>query len=626
VYSGGAARFTGITAYEGVAYRDLWPGIDATYARASSGVESTFVVAPGADPRAIALRYEGHHSILIDAHGRLVVEAPFGQLTESPPIAYQEIDGARRFVAVAFAIEGDVARFALGGYDASRPLIIDPVLSYSSYLGGSGTDQANAIAVDAAGAIYVAGFTTSTNFPTATPHQAANAGSRDMFISKLNAAGSALVYSTYIGGADVDEASAIALDASNNAYIAGSTFSTNFPTLAPLQAANGGGQDAVVLKLNASGGLAYATYLGGTDDDFATGIAVGGTNAYVTGKTLSGAFPTATPYQAALSGVSDAFVSKLVEAGSSLAYSTYLGGALDETGRAIAVDATGAAYVTGTTSSTAFPLLGAYDGSLGGTKDTFVTKLTAAGTGLTYSTYLGGAAVDEGYGIALDGANNAYIAGITASTDFPVVSAFQPANAGGDDGFLAKFTAAGSALSYSTYFGGTMGDAASAVAVDGAGLAHLTGSTFSSNFPLLLAFDASYVGPAADAFIIAFDPALTGAASRIGSSYLGAFGSDRGWGVDATSAGDAYVTGSTQSSSFPVVAPYQAAYAGLADAFVAKITPGTPPSVGGKVADVPYGALGSPDRPGRTLLAGGEWFLAVAAIAAAAGVWTLRRH
>ncbi|MBI5288736.1 MAG: SBBP repeat-containing protein [Chloroflexi bacterium] len=551
-----------------IRYAQPWPGVEAVFDGGSGQIESVYTVAPGGDPGDIRLRYDGEHAPRVALDGQLVIETAAGRIIESAPILYQVVDGQRVAVEGVFAIDNDTVSIRAGDYDRRLPLVIDPTLSYSTYLGGTGSDQANAVAVDGSGNLYLAGFTASTNFPTASPAQAANAGSRDVFVTKLNAAGSALVYSTYIGGGNVDEGNGIAVDGTGNAYVTGSTFSTNFPTLTPLQAANAGGEDAVVFKLTSAGALSYSTYYGGSDDDKAKGIAQNGGSAFIVGKTLSPDLTTATPYQAALSGLSDAFVAKVAAAGSSLTYATYLGGATDEDGRSIAVDSGGSAYVTGSTGSTTFPTASPVQAALAGLQDAFVTKFSTTGTTLTYSTYLGGGATDGGYGIALDAANNAYVTGLTGSTNFPTASPYQAANGGSDDVFVSKLNTAGSALTYSTYIGGTGGDAGFFRPVDTSNRAHITGSTFSTNYPLASAFQSTHTGATADAFVTRL--AATGSSLEY-SSYLGGSGSDRGWGIVTGATNIAYVGGSTQSTDFPPAAPYQSVYGGLGDAFASKV-------------------------------------------------------
>jgi hypothetical protein len=363
---------------------------------------------------------------------------------------------------------------------------------YSTFLGGSGAESGASIALDSAGNAYVTGYTTSSDFPTMNPLLPAYGGGYDAFVAKLNPSGSALVYSTYLGGSAGDVGNAIAADSAGNAYVTGWTYSTNFPTINPLQAGFGGKVDAFATKLNPSGSaLAYSTYLGGGDEDYGHGIAVDSLgNAYITGYTTSTDFPT-TPgaFQTVCNGgidcypLQDAFVAKVNPSGSALVYSTYLGGSGYDYGESIAVDNAGSTYVTGYTNSTNFPTKNPLQATKGGSYDAFVTKLNASGSALTYSTYLGGLKVDYGNGIAVDGAGNAYVTGTTASTNFPTMYPLQPKDHGLGDAFVSKLSPTGSALIYSTYLGGSGADQGFGISVDSAGNVYVTGTTSSPNYP-----------------------------------------------------------------------------------------------------------------------------------------------
>jgi len=561
---------TGVTNYGRVEYQNVYAGINLIYYGNQRQLEYDFVVAPGANPAVISLAFQGTQDMTLDSQGNLVLHTAGGDVVEHAPVLYQDIGGVRQAVAGSYVLQGShQVAFAVGAYDRSQALIIDPVLSYSTYLGGSGTDVGTAIAVDGAGNAYIGGYTFSTNFPTKNPLQAAyGGGSYDAFVAKLNAAGTALVYSTYLGGRSYDQATGIAVDGAGNAYVTGTTSSTNFPTQNPLQAAFGGSHDAFVAKLNATGtALVYSTYLGGGNWDEAHGIAVDGAgNAYVTGFTQSTNFPTKNPFQAAFGGHADAFVAKLNATGTALVYSTYLGGSGYDYGNGIAVDGAGNAFVTGWTSSTDFPTQNPLQGASGGRYDAFVAKLNATGTALVYSTYLGGSGYDYGNGIAVDGAGNAFVTGTTYSTDFPTKNPLQAAYGGGGDAFVAKLNATGTALVYSTYLGGG-GDLGYGIAVDGAGNAYVTGYTGSANFPTKSPLQAAN-GGGQDAFVTKLD--ATGTA-LVFSTYLGGSGSDEAYGIAVDTTGSIYVTGSTASTNFPTSNPLQATYGGAGDAFVAKI-------------------------------------------------------
>ena len=381
--------------------------------------------------------------------------------------------------------------FKVGDYDASLPLVIDPVLVFSTYLGGSGDDTGNSIAVDSSGNVYVTGTTLSSNFPTQNPKQFSYAGNSDAFIAKLNAAGTALVYSTYIGGSLQDTGDCITVDSVGNAYVAGKSVSTDFPTtpgaLAPTY--RGGDFDGFVLKLNAQGNaLIYSTYLGGSANDSAVGLAIDASgNTYVTGGTKSADFPaTPTAYLSSSSGNTDAYLTKLNSTGSALLYSTYFGGSDTDRGSSVAVDSVGNAYITGFTASLDFPLENAFQSNTGGSFDAFVAKINPAASGaasLIYSSYLGGSADDRGFGLALDLSGNAYVTGQTASNNFPVLNPQQATFGGLFDAFYAEISPAGAKLNAS-YLGGSGDDRATAIALNSSGNVYLTGYTTSTNFPI----------------------------------------------------------------------------------------------------------------------------------------------
>jgi len=569
-----------VPTYGKVRYASVYPGIDLLYYGNQRQLEYDLVVAPGADPKTIRLAFEGVGRLEVDAQGALVLNTAAGRIVQHKPVIYQEVAGERKEIAGRYRLkERREVAFEVARYDATQPLVIDPVLAYSTYLGGSGFDFGYGIAVDGSGSAYVTGRTTSTNFPLTTPFQGTNGvGYYDVFVAKLNAAGSGLSYATYLGGSGDDVGYGIAVDGSGSAYVTGYTNSTNFPLATPFQGTHGGGfYDAFVAKLNAAGsGLSYATYLGGGGSDSGSGIAVDETGAaYVTGYTLSTNFPLATPFQG--EHFSDAFVAKLNAAGSGLSYATYLGGSGYDYGYGIAVDGSGSAYVTGrTSSSTDFPLAKPFQRTHGGGfDDAFVAKLNAAGSGLSYATYLGGSRYDSGHGIAVDGSGSAYVTGETWSTDFPLATPFQGTNGGGSDAFVAKLNVAGSGLSYAaTYLGGSDHDYGNGIAVDGSGSAYVTGYTLSTDFPLGDAFQGTHSG-SSDVFVAKLNAAGSGLSY---ATYLGGSGYDKGSGIAVDGSGSAYVTGyNTRSTDFPLATPFQGTYGGGgSDAFVAKIDPSTP--------------------------------------------------
>ena len=567
-----------LPSWNAVAYRGIFPGIDLLYTASHDAFKSEFIVAPGADPAAIRLRYDGA-AVHLDPGGALVLPSTAGEFRENAPVLYQEIGGRRVPVEGSFRILRDgTVGFHVGDYDHKWPLVIDPVLTYSTYVGGTSMDAVTSIAVDGWGNAYLAGWTTSYDLPTVNPVRALESGSVDAFVAKLGPGGNSLVYCTYLGGRGDDRAFGIAVDSWGNAYVTGWTGSSSFPTVAPVQSALAGGKDAFVAKLNSAGNaLVYSTYLGGGGSDSGNGIAVDSSgNAYVTGYTYSMNFPTLSAFQTSNHGPQNAFITKLSPAGVML-YSTYLGGNGNDSAAAIAVDAAGSAYITGGTTSTNFPTAAPIQPVSGGNQDAFVTKLNPAGNGLVYSTYLGGSggmvgSMEAGTGIALDATGAAYVTGVTSSTNFPVTAgALQVTNmGGGGDAFVAKLNPAGSALAYSTYLGGSSVDYASGIAVDFLGNAYITGYTASYDFLSLRALQTGNAGPY-DAFLTKLNPAGSG---LVFSTYLGGTASDAANAVAVDSLGNAYVAGLTQSNDFPLKNPFQPLNGGSYSGFVSKISPG----------------------------------------------------
>jgi uncharacterized repeat protein (TIGR01451 family) len=581
---------TNVPQFAKVRIADIYRGIDEVYYGNQQQLEYDLVIRPGADPRQIRLVFQGAERIEIYPSGDLALYVNGGVLRHLRPAVYQQDSNGLRHPVAARYRQRDANEFGvdLGAYNAARPLIIDPVLVYSTYLGGSSADSAQAIAVDASGNAYVAGDTVSTTFPTMKPLQAANCGSSDAFVAKMKASGSALVYSTYLGGGSDDNAYAIAVDASGNAFVAGYTVSTNFPTMNPLQAAKSGPYDAFVAKLNAAGSaLVYSTYLGGSSFDLAYAIALDTSgNAYVAGYTASKNFPTMNPLQAANFGADDVFVAKLNAAGSALVYSTYLGGSSSDVANGIAVDASGNAYVAGYTDSTDFLTKNPLQAAEGGFIDAFVAKLNAAGSALVYSTYLGGSRDDLAHAIAVNASGDAYVVGYTDSTNFPTTNALQAANGGAPDAFVAKLNAAGSVLVYSTYLGGSSDDGASEIAVDASENAYIAGVTGSTNFPTMNPIQAAN-GGGSDAFVAKLNAA---GSALVYSTYLGGNGNDYANAIAVNASGNAYVAGYTASTNFPTMNALQTANGGgSSDAFVAMISEAAYLSITKAASDPPYG-------------------------------------
>src|SRR6266550_2224627 len=583
---------TNVPHYARVGYHDIYPGINLTFHGSEQQLEFDFVIAPGADPSPIGLRFDGAKRVATDAAGDLILGAAAGNMRMHKPVAYQEDQSTRKLVEASFVVkQGTQVAFALGDYDHSRQLVIDPSIIYSTFLGGSLEDDGLAIAADASGNAYATGETVSANFPLAgTSFQSANGGSFDVFVTKLAPDGSSLVYSTYIGGSLNDSGNAIAVDGAGNAFIAGSTSSFDFPTtIGAFQQNFAGVSDAFVLELNSTGSsLIYSTMLGGSGNDVANGLAVDSLgSAYVVGVTASITdFPTLAPIQGSSGGSNSGFVTKLNTTGTALVYSTYLGGSTGDFAAAIALDSSKNAFVTGGTLSPTFPTtLGAFqtqcgsDGNCnGGSYDAFVTAINAAGSNFIYSTFLGGSGADQGLGIAVDSAANAYVTGLTSSSiNFPLKAALQPAFGGGtQDAFVTALNPTGNALVYSTFLGGTLVDAGTGIALDGSKNAYVTGQTSSSDFPTTNPTQGA-IGGGNDGFVTEINAS---GSQRIFSTLLGGSqnentlpGSGGPTGTIAVdSAGNIYVTGNTSSADFPTTAAaFGRNYVGNIDAFVAKI-------------------------------------------------------
>jgi hypothetical protein len=635
---------TNVPTYGKVKYKDVYPGVDLLYYGNQSGqLEYDFVLAPGADPSSIVFAVDvaggvGSKQKAVDSdqckiasNGDLVVRVGGDdEVRFQKPLVYQEKkseakneiggSGNRKSVQGRFVLDAqNRLHFALGPYDHTQPLVIDPTLVYSTYLGGNGFDQGNGIAADSSGNAYVVGQAyVDWDFPvTSGAYQTTEApteGNSDAFVAKLTWDAStstlSLAYSTYLGGSLEDYGEGIAVDSSGYAYVTGYTASGDFPTTTGVYQAThpASGYDAAfVTKLNQAGsGLVYSTYLGGNRDDYGYGIAVDSTtgNAYVTGYTESSNFPTVYPIDqtvleagssttysgSSLGGGRNAFVAELNSGATNLVYSTYLGGNLADIGYGIALDSSGNAYVTGKTASANFPIINpltdqqvlengsstTYTGSSLATSatDAFVAELSFNTStnilSLVYSTYLGVSSdtTNVGTGIAVDSSGNVYVVGYTNDSSFPTTSGAYQTNFGGEyDAFVAKLSWASTlSLVYSTYLGGSSYDHGYGIAVDSStGNAYVTGNTDSSNFPVANPIDqtvledgvsTTYSGSSLTGSSDVFVAQLNSLGSGlVYSTYLGGTGEAVGYGIALDSSGNAYVTGILVSSNFPVVNP-----------------------------------------------------------------------
>ena len=537
-----------ISTYSKVRYQNVYPGVDLLYYGNQRQLEYDFVVAPGTDPKTINLGIEGADKIEIDAQGNLVLHTGDEQVHLHKPLVYQEVQGVRQEVPGGYVLKDKHhVAFQVATYDVSKPLVIDPVLDYSTYLGGSGEDRIYAIATDADGNAYVAGKTNSLILPvppppypmsTSVPFQPELAGGTDAFVAKLNVDGSALVYGTYLGGIGDEHVSSIAVDSFGSVYVAGGTESNDFPVTSGVFDSSFEGPTArFVTKIDPSGSsLEYSTFLDSgiiyPSISVIPRVAVDTDgSAYVAGLTIINAdFPTTSGAfdEECLAGGVDGFVSKLSPAGTGLEYSTCFGGSRNDYPFDISVDKFGHAYIVGYTESTNFPTTSdAFDTSFNEprNRDGFVTKLGSNGTALEFSTFIGGEDDDYPTGIAVDAAGDAYIVGFTESREFPTTpDAFDtsfneaPLPYGTyPDGFVTKLRSDGSALEYSTFLGGPFMDRVSDVAVDAAGNVYVTGSTHGDGFPLTPdAFDT--VADVIDGFLAKLNPS---GSAVVYSTFLG---------------------------------------------------------------------------------------------------------
>ncbi len=577
-----------IPTFARVEYKDVYPGIDIVYHGNNGRLEYDFVVSPGADPTRIRMAFSGSDQVAVDTSGDLILTTGVQTLRQHKPVVYQEKGGARHEVVGGFQLRGAEVGFTLGDYDRSRHLIIDPVVRYSTYMGGTGDDRAWSVAVDANGSAYLAGATASVNFPT-TPgafQLTFGGGAWDACVTKLSADGTSLVYSTYLGGqgAEYNPLGAggtwLAVDHGGNAFVTGATKSTDFPiTPGAFQQKLAGDFDAYVTQLDPTGSvLVYSTYIGGTGRDETQTIALGSDgDVYVAGYTESTNFPTQTgAFQKNFGGGADAFVVQVGPGGTALKYATYLGGTGIDSATALAIDPRGNAYVAGETTSSNYPTTpGAFQTYSGGPWDGFVTKLSPRGSALAYSTCLGGAGYDAAFGIAIDAKGDAFVTGITRSTNFPTTpGVFQATYGGGGDAFVTELAAGGGSLVYSTYLGGedaeNDGGITGPVAVNAAGVAFVGGSTSSANFPVTPDAIQPQYGGETDSMLAIIAP---GATALLYSTYLGGSNEDIGFSIALSGLGNIYVTGRTESTNFPITAgAFQGTNAGGRDVFVTKFT------------------------------------------------------
>jgi beta-propeller repeat-containing protein len=500
-----------VSTYAKARYQQIYPGIDLLLYGNEQQLESDFVIAPGSDPNQIRLQFKGGRGLRVSSEGDLILKTSNGELRLLRPHVYQDIEGSRRDVSGNYVPHGArTVSFSIGAYDHAAPLVIDPILVYSTALNGAnfavGNGGGHGIAVDASGNAYVTGYTDRSNFlPTPGAFTTANGL---LFVTKINPAGTGVLYTTVFGGTGSDVSMAITLDTQDEPVIAGFTSSADFPTMNPIQTTLPAGTHAFVTKLNAAGsGVLYSTLLGGSGAsgvgnaaDVANAVTTDANGAvYVTGYTNSVDFPTKNGVQPTcpdlqLNGYCNVhgFVAKLdpTQSGTAaIVYSTYLGGNFPTAGQGIAVDASGNAYVTGTTNATDFATTpGSFQTTLVGGSDAFVSVLNPGGSNFVYSTFLG---YGQGWGIAVDGQGNAYVTGATNAFggSFPVTAgAFQTTlseSTTSDHAFVTKLNPSGTGLVYSTFLGGSGTENINTgnIAIDANGNAYISGLTSSTDFP-----------------------------------------------------------------------------------------------------------------------------------------------
>jgi Beta-propeller repeat len=614
---------SGAPTFGAVRVAEIYPGVNLIYHGNQQRLEYDFDIAPGANPEAIRLQFDGADKISVNAQGELVLKLGNGEIRQPKPEIFQIVGGERKKIEGGYKIiDGRTVAFQLGEFDRGLPLVIDPVLGFSTYFGGNAGDSAWSVAVSPVdGSIYIAGETLSTksgsgSFSTPGAFQTKFAGGKltgDAFIAKFDNTGRTNIYMTYLGGKEDDGAFSVAVNAAGNAFVTGFTDSQNFPTANALFPEIGGKAnkqtklfpvDAFVAELNTTGsGLVYSTYLGGSGEDSGISIAVDSDdNAYVTGFTTSKNFPLESPLQNLLAGTQNAFVAEIAADDAALLFSTYFGGTKTDEGEGIAVDGDGYIYVTGFTGSSDFPtfnpqfplLNNGVKERAGGKKsinDAFVSKLMPSGAGYVYSTYLGGTNNDLGLGVAFDNLGNTYVVGSSSSSDFPNVNLLTGTNTAGlsshiagkratvdTDAFLTKFDTNG-AIIYSALFGGKTNDTAYGVAVDASDEAFVVGATASTDFPT---FEPETAGVLLstnksgkyDAFVTAFN---ADASAVLYSVCIGGKDNDYGYGIAVDSTTNVYVVGQTSSSDFPAtnnvlgVAAFQPKHGGNDDGFITKI-------------------------------------------------------
>jgi hypothetical protein len=546
---------TRVPCYGSVIYKDIYPGVDLRYYGNNRSIKYDFIVAPGADISRIRIQYEGVDQLGVTNDGSLSAVSPFGPVYELTPYIYQEKNGQKKEIAGRYVItEPGVFGFVIDdNCDQSVPLVIDPELVYSTYLGGNRYDKVNGITVNDHGEAYVTGYTMSTNFPVLNPYQPSllDTLTADVFITRLNSDGNGIISSTYLGGiTGGEQGMGIKLDDAGYIYMGGATNSRDFPTVNPYQLHQNDG-DVIALKLTPNGdSLIYSTYIGGIANEYPYGFAIDKAGcAYLTGVTSSPNYPTKNPILTDMTNL-DAFVTKLAPTGDSLIYSTYLGGDNIEIGYGIAVDKEGQAYIGGITTSSDFPMVYSQQGHVR-LDDVFVTKLNPAGSDFRYSTYIAGYMEDRAMSLAIDEEGHVYITGVARSSDYPLQNPIQTFQYD-RDAFVTKLAPTRCIIEFSTYLGGDAYDLGSGIAVDSRGNMYIVGYTGSTNYPTVNPMQTD------QRYFDGFFTKINGASNSIEySTYLAGYDSDYGLAIALDKSDNIYITGFTYSADFPILNPYQ---------------------------------------------------------------------
>ncbi|MEP6717383.1 MAG: SBBP repeat-containing protein, partial [Terriglobia bacterium] len=566
---------TNLPLFSGLRYRGVWPGIEVRFKADAARTKAEYLVEPGASISEIRLRFNGRAEI--ESDGSLTVSNASGRFTEDKPYLFQDTGSQKQTVAGEFyKFEDGSIGFRAAAYDETLPLVVDPVILFSGYVGGSSQTTITSVAVNSYYNVIVAGWTLASDFSTTGSAQTSSGGGVDAFVAAFNPAGGSMIYCTFLGGSGDDRAYGVTVDGSNNTYVTGSTASSNFPVTGAFQTRLSGTRDAFVAKLNPAGsGLLFSTYLGGTGVDSATSIALDSNGAVIIGgDTTSTNLPaTASAFQKKIAGSQDAFIAKLAVAGNAIQYLTYYGGTATDHLTAIKVDASNQVFFGGSTSSINLPLKLAAQSRSGGGQDGFVAGLSADLSTLLQGTYVGGSggspgAPEQVNGIALLRDGTLVAAGTTSSLNFPVTAGtFQTTFGGGNtDGFLARYTIATGALKQATYLGGSLDDGINAITCDVLNSLYVAGYTMSTDFPIMRQVQG--VGGAMDAFFVrmSINRVLLG-------TYLGGNANDSATAIAIDSRMSVVVTGTTGSPNFPLAGTVGASAASPLTSFITKIAP-----------------------------------------------------